>query len=748
MKIGNKTLAIIGITSILLFIIISLIVTQIVQSSFNEIEETEATKSLDRANKLLFLEVYQLDMLASDWGEWDDTYNFVKGNYPSYPEVNLGAESLENLHVNMMLFFNSSNQLFYAEAVDLKTGEPAEISANLIDYIDSQNELISYSGPDERVSGIVNSPEGLLLVSFQPITKNTYDGNIAGTLILVRYLDPALINYLQYIADLSITISSFDKSSSSNTSSVSINALNDDYLRGSTFVDDINRNSVLSLDGKIPGSLNISPISINALDEDSLIASTFVDDINGNPVLSLAVEMPRDLKQQGTNTAKYLYFIILLIAVTYSIVLVTAIERSVISRLSKLDNGINSIALKGDHSSRIQIDGNDEISNLGNNINEMIKSLEDKENLFEATIESNGDGIIVVDNNKKVIVINSKFAEMLSLPPNMRSEKDITIILDYILSRATNADELNLKLKSIFYTSEFNRDVLHFKNTYYYEWYSNPFIKNGTISGRVFCLHDITELKTIEQSLREVNVIAETSNRTKSEFLANMSHELRTPLNSIIGFSDVLLEGNGGNLNEKQTRYLKNISKSGKHLLTIINDILDISKIESGKIQLHKEIISVKSLLEDMLASMQSLAAKKEIVIKISFDSDLGYMLADKGKIKQVLYNLIGNAIKFTDHGGFVTISAKVNGDMTYISIKDSGIGISKKDQDKLFKPFTQIDSSISRRYEGTGLGLALAKELVVLHGGQIWVESELEKGSIFTFTIPLNKSHPVGDSI
>ncbi|HML25856.1 MAG TPA: histidine kinase dimerization/phospho-acceptor domain-containing protein, partial [Methanomethylovorans sp.] len=278
---------------------------------------------------------------------------------------------------------------------------------------------------------------------------------------------------------------------------------------------------------------------------------------------------------------------------------------------------------------------------------------EDKENLFEATIESNGDGIIVVDNYKKVIVMNSKFTEMLDLPSDMRTGKDIDIILDHILTRTSNADELNLKVKSIFYTSDSNRDILHFKNTHYYEWYSNPFIKNGIINGRVFCLHDITEMKEIEGSLREANVIAETSNRTKSEFLANMSHELRTPLNSVIGFSEVLLEGNSGSLNERQTRYLKNISKSGKHLLTII---LDISKIESGKMHLYKENISVKNLLEDMFSSMQPLAAEKEIVMKVSFGPDLSYIQADKGKIKQVLYNLIGNALKFTEHGGFVTI--------------------------------------------------------------------------------------------
>lgn len=239
--------------------------------------------------------------------------------------------------------------------------------------------------------------------------------------------------------------------------------------------------------------------------------------------------------------------------------------------------------------------------------------------------------------------------------------------------------------------------------------------------------------------LRNAKLDSEAANRAKSEFLANMSHELRTPLNSIIGFSDVLLEGYTGDLNEKQTRYLKNISSSGKHLLNIINDILDISKVEAGKAQLHTEILSMENLLKEMLDNMQSLAAKKGIALKISLESDPFYVEVDKGKMNQVLYNLIGNAIKFTEDRGLVILRAKMDMDMVYISIQDTGVGISKKDQKKLFKPFSQLDSSVSKKYEGTGLGLALAKKLVVLHGGQIWVESELGKGSTFTFTIPVH---------
>uniref|UniRef100_UPI001BD5ED25 CHASE4 domain-containing protein n=2 Tax=Methanomethylovorans sp. TaxID=2758717 RepID=UPI001BD5ED25 len=521
MKIEIKTLAIIGITSILLFLFISFIVIQVVQNSYDQIEEDEAIKSLEMAKKILFLEIGRLDMLASDWGERDDTYHFVKGNYSDYPEANLGARSLVNLNINMILLFNSSGQLFYAEAVDLDTGRSAEVHTDLVEYIASKNKITSYSKPDDSVSGILNSPEGPLLISFQPITKNEYNGTTAGTLVLVRSLDPTLIRYFEDTIDLTIKIKPLDIATIPNASYISL--------------DEHNNN---------------------------LIASNLLSDIDKNPILSLVIEIPRNVHDLGNNTAKCLYFTILLIALTYSAVLAIAIERSVTSRLSKLDTCINDITVKGDHSSRIEIDGNDEIANLAKNINAMLMSLEDKEKLFKATIDSNGDGIIVVDNDKKIIVMNSKFADMLDLPVEMRIGEYICTIFDQILSRTNNANELDMKVKSIFYTSDSSRGILKYKNTHYYEWYSSPFIKNGIINGRVFCLHDITELKEIEGSLREAKIIAETSNRTKSEFLTNMSHELRTPLNSIIGFSDVLLEMSNEGLSEKQKRYVMNISKS------------------------------------------------------------------------------------------------------------------------------------------------------------------------------------------
>ncbi|NPE28063.1 PAS domain-containing protein [Methanococcoides sp. SA1] len=251
-------------------------------------------------------------------------------------------------------------------------------------------------------------------------------------------------------------------------------------------------------------------------------------------------------------------------------------------------------------------------------------------------------------------------------------------------------------------------------------------------------VQDITVRKKTEDAMFNAKLVAEAANKSKDEFIANMTHELTTPLNAVIGFSGMLLLGTFGTLNEKQTKYVSNINSSGKHLLDLIDDILDISKVEAGKMELHPEEFEVSSAIEEVSILFASIAEKKRIEITADIADNNIVVEADKIKFKQILYNLLSNSIKFTDQGGSVTIGAKISEDLVHISVKDSGIGISPEDQDKLFNPFFQADSSSTRKYGGTGLGLALIKKFVEMHGGEIWVESEVGKGSIFTFTIPM----------
>jgi|GEM_PF-389289 len=249
---------------------------------------------------------------------------------------------------------------------------------------------------------------------------------------------------------------------------------------------------------------------------------------------------------------------------------------------------------------------------------------------------------------------------------------------------------------------------------------------------------DVTEQMRAEKMIIQAKLAAEGANNTKSMFLANMSHELRTPLNSIIGYSDFLLEQAIGQLNEKQSKYVNNISTSGKHLLSLINEILDLSRIEAGKMELLSTEVPVQESISEVVTTLLPLGSKKNISFDKDLDPKLRVLHADREKFKEILYNLTSNAIKFTPCEGSVTIRSQIVGDFAEISVKDSGIGISPEDQKKLFQPFSQVNTVEARMYQGSGLGLTIVQKLVELHGGKIWLESEVGKGSTFTFTLPI----------
>jgi signal transduction histidine kinase len=258
---------------------------------------------------------------------------------------------------------------------------------------------------------------------------------------------------------------------------------------------------------------------------------------------------------------------------------------------------------------------------------------------------------------------------------------------------------------------------------------------------RVFLDLHVARLRLAETlvELDKARIEAERASRSKSQFVANMSHELKTPLNAIIGFGELLEEGEAGStLSPKQREFIGHMVSSGKHLVTLMNDILDLSRIEAGRIDLRRESVAVSAVLDAARETVRPLAMKREIALDAEFPPGLPSLEVDPVRITQVLYNLLSNGIKFTPKGGRVRLRAAVEGQSLLIAVEDTGIGISAADQKRLFREFERIEPAAGPRPEGTGLGLALVKRLVELHGGSVRVSSELGKGSTFVVCLPL----------
>jgi signal transduction histidine kinase len=249
----------------------------------------------------------------------------------------------------------------------------------------------------------------------------------------------------------------------------------------------------------------------------------------------------------------------------------------------------------------------------------------------------------------------------------------------------------------------------------------------------VLTIQNARLFREIEDKSRQLEV----ASQHKSQFLANMSHELRTPLNAILGYTELMADGAYGEPSEKMLGILKRLEANGRHLLGLINDVLDLSKIEAGQLVLELSDYCIRYIAQTVRSTLEPLAADKKLAFRLELGPDLPPGHGDGRRLTQVLINLVGNAIKFTD-AGEVAIKAEANNGSFYVSVRDTGPGISAVDQAKLFQEFQQADNAITRKKGGTGLGLAISKRIIEMHGGKIWVESEPGQGSTFAFTLPV----------
>lgn len=382
----------------------------------------------------------------------------------------------------------------------------------------------------------------------------------------------------------------------------------------------------------------------------------------------------------------------------------------------------------------------------------VLTSLDKSEKEFGLLFNLSVDMICIADMNGYFKKVNPAFSKILGWTEHDLLKKPYSEFIHQDDINATHRVEERLVS---------GKNILSFYNRYqckdgtykWISWSAVPVLDEGIIFavGR-----DITQIKELENKLKQANehllqknkeaielaLEMQSASKAKTEFLSNMSHELRTPLNAIIGFSDIMLRGMTGSVNDNQKEYLSYINSGGNHLLNLINDLLDLSKIESGKMELQLMEFDLNKVINDSLLLFKEKITQHQFTIRVNGEKKPIIIYADELKIKQVILNLLSNAFKFTPNKGMITLNTSILSDNAHqplvsVEVIDSGIGISEQDQERLFKPFVQLETSYQKKYGGTGLGLSLCKNIVELHHGTIFIKSKIDQGSTFTFIIP-----------
>jgi len=429
------------------------------------------------------------------------------------------------------------------------------------------------------------------------------------------------------------------------------------------------------------------------------------------------------------------------------------LSRFVSQLVSLLRNAINKIQ-KGHLGETVSLPFKDEIGKMGESFNEMSVKLHDgqlalkkAEEKYRSIFENATVGIYrsTTDSKGQLLTVNPAFAQILGYASPEQVVENITDIKSQLYVNSTDRERLQELLRDKGAVQGFEAQLYRENGEVIDASMNVHVIKDETNKLLYYegILEDVTEKKQTSQ-LRIAKEAAEAVAQTKTEFLANMSHEIRTPLNAILGYTELILDKIYGDVPEKIQEVLERLHTNGRHLLSLINDILDLSKIEAGQLTLSLSDYSMQEVVHTVFTTVESLASEKNIELKVSVASDVAYGRGDEQRIVQVLLNLVGNAIKFTEVGE-VRIKVTTTDDIFSVSVSDTGPGISDADQQRIFEEFLQADSSSTRKKGGTGLGLSIAKRIVEMHGGRIWVESTLGKGSTFLFTLPIRVERQKG---
>ncbi len=753
MTLRRKTFITLSVLLVALIILIYLVLRIVLLNSFSTLEREQNLLDLSRAVNDFHDGANNLSDSLAAWSSWDDSYQFMQDGNSDYISTNMTDYAFQSISVNLMMFVNNANQIVYIKAVGIDSTDGSSFEQAFKTYIE-QAGRVDYLTNVEENTGIIGVGDVALLVATRPVLHSDGSGPADGVMLWGRVVTSAELTAMSTSLQMSLELHT---------------------LGASTMPGDFQAaRSILTPD---------SPQTVIPVDATTLNSYALMKDIFGQPAFILKITQGRQIYQRGRASLLDFTTALIVLGIVTVVSVLLLMERLVLAPLAHLSKRVSQIGVNDDFSIRLPVSGHDELAQLASTINTTLNTVFRSQRTLRTLIDNLPDNVFVKDSSSRIIIDNSAHARLLknSTPDQVIGKTDFDyfprdLAQSYYENEQriiqTGEPQINLKERTVDPEGH-----SHWLLT------SKLLIRNadGSIFGIVGINRDITaqleaeqehdrllqleqeqrasleklvgqlqqlngELERTNVELEEAERRAEDANRAKSAFLANMSHELRTPLNAIIGYSELIEEECTDSGQDDFIPDLRKIQTAGKHLLALVNDILDLSKIEAGKMELYLETINASVVISEIAVTAAPLMEKNANHLTLRCPIDLGTMETDLTKLRQIVFNLLSNAAKFTKSGQ-VTLNVSrrpdQDGDWLVVKVSDTGIGMTPEQIGRLFQDFSQADSSTTRNYGGTGLGLSISRRFAQMMGGDIRVESEYGKGTIFTVELPTKTVKP-----
>ncbi|MBN1873370.1 MAG: HAMP domain-containing protein [Anaerolineae bacterium] len=718
MTLWKKTLTIVAIVMLGSGLLLYLAARYIVLGGYRRLENAYVQQNVQRAVSALDDELRKMNTTLGDWAIWDDTCTFVQTGDPEYIEANLNDVTLVNLEFNLMLFTDASDKVVFSTLVDLDTESAIPIPGTLQEHL-TDVFFIEHAGLQESVTGIVILPEAALLLAAQPIVPTSGEGPRCGTMLMGRYLDPAMVSHLAETTHLALT---FYQATDAQVAP------------------------------SVQAALSRDPIFIHLLDGNTIAGYASIADIYGQPGLIVETTMVRDIYHQGRSSLLYFMLSTIMIGCIFGITTLVFLKRAILARVFTLIATVHEIGALSDPSRRIPLVGADELTELEKALNGMLEALEHAQTeqrraeadlrtysegleamvaertlqlqtqyaRLDAILRSTTDGIVVASDEGTILQMNPVAQTWLTQTLTPEDTQRLREAIQQLVRQTPHQPAAVLELKGI--SLELNgarltppdatQSVVQLSSS-----------ADKFVPATVIAIHDVRHLKSLAQM--------------QASFLSSVSHELRTPVATIKLYVDLLRRRPA-----EIERYLTALEEAAEQQTRLIESILSLSRIDAGQLELKRVQANLNTLVKQSLtATIVHIAEQQNIRLSYQFSGYNLCVLVDEERIERVIYELINNALHYTLPDGEVVVATgskmREGRQWVYLTVIDTGIGISEAELPHIFKRFYRGKRAQQIRASGTGLGLALAEEIIALHGGEITVTSQEESGSTFVMWLP-----------